>query len=745
MIRGRLVGTFVSLLPFIAFAVPIQWTDGSWDDGGRPNGALLTANPGWWGRSGAEIADYRYEEPVTVPQDRIRDEPGTFGRRLLDGDMPTGWHRPVGVAAGKSIRVVFDLKRASIITEVDCLSTRTTNSAGRVEFSSDGHEWSGPVIFSGTGRVVRVVAPQGAKARYVRIAFRAVVPPGANPTNTFLDEVLIWGETTGLSPEDLPYSVLPLDALRMSDRRDGSISLYPVPDPGDQRETEPKLPDSSSSPLAQYSFLMARNEVESRYFAVINESEVPCHVALEAPVFGEGVSAELLIAGLVRSDPPSRKLTEKELFDMLLTEQRAESVAGKGKRSFLPFFTEGNRPDTVFLRRYIANPDQVEGFPRAVPLAPGEGMLLMLRVRTLDAKPGVKKSSFLVHGKAIPFALTIADVRLSVKRPWVYAWSPFTRQYPFESSCRIIADAEAMMELGVTHYMTWPAKGTRGHYIMRRMTESTFGTLMTNERVFHEVYNGKNDLTAEDYAVISNALDSHAARLREIGLSPDRFIVELPDEPGERNALGVGRMAEWSKKCHPEINIFCDPSFWTKRGCFADAETVVSCLNWFYNDCVDVSIPYRSNMEDPVKRAELFCRKRKINAQYAHPARRAGRSIAWSSFRYGLDGFGYWAYFTPRGNPWDIRTWGLYDFEQAQMVFPLENGVAITAMYETMREAVEDFRLLTAVREAGKDEVLSSVLAEFASFFDPVRAESSRPYRCDFNALRDRLLKLFVQ
>lgn len=666
-----------------------------------------------------------------------------FRNAILSGSLKTGTILPSRMALAKGFGVSENVVRAALsrLSEEGLVRSRPRIGCEILRRSSRKVR----------GRVLRILGVEsGAYSSSVftetmrkelnvagiRCAYASVQHNSSGkPDYTWLKEEL----------EDLPYSVLPLDALRMSDRRDGSISLYPVPDPGDQRETEPKLPDSSSSPLAQYSFLMARNEVESRYFAVINESEVPCHVALEAPVFGEGVSAELLIAGLVRSDPPSRKLTEKELFDMLLTEQRAESVAGKGKRSFLPFFTEGNRPDTVFLRRYIANPDQVEGFPRAVPLAPGEGMLLMLRVRTLDAKPGVKKSSFLVHGKAIPFALTIADVRLSVKRPWVYAWSPFTRQYPFESSCRIIADAEAMMELGVTHYMTWPAKGTRGHYIMRRMTESTFGTLMTNERVFHEVYNGKNDLTAEDYAVISNALDSHAARLREIGLSPDRFIVELPDEPGERNALGVGRMAEWSKKCHPEINIFCDPSFWTKRGCFADAETVVSCLNWFYNDCVDVSIPYRSNMEDPVKRAELFCRKRKINAQYAHPARRAGRSIAWSSFRYGLDGFGYWAYFTPRGNPWDIRTWGLYDFEQAQMVFPLENGVAITAMYETMREAVEDFRLLTAVREAGKDEVLSSVLAEFASFFDPVRAESSRPYRCDFNALRDRLLKLFVQ
>ncbi len=107
-----------------------------------------------------------------------------------------------------------------------------------------------------------------------------------------------------------------------------------------------------------------------------------------------------------------------------------------------------------------------------------------------------------------------------------------------------------------------------------------------------------------------------------------------------------------------------------------------------------------------------------------------------------MDGFAYWAYYAPQGNPWDIRTWKMYGYE-ALMVLPLENGVAVTPSYEELREAWEDWRLLTALKETGKTEVLDALLKEFADSFDRPGMEAERPYKCDFRKLRDKALAAF--
>jgi hypothetical protein len=144
-------------------------------------------------------------------------------------------------------------------------------------------------------------------------------------------------------------------------------------------------------------------------------------------------------------------------------------------------------------------------------------------------------------------------------------------------------------------------------------------------------------------------------------------------------------------------------------------------------------------------RQALWTTKRRVNASYAHPAHRAGRSIAWANFRYGLDGFAYWCYFwNSGGDPWDIRTWRIYSYE-VDMVLPLENGVAVTPIYEEMREAWEDWRILTLLRKSGKNELLDALFEEFAGSFRKEDVETSKPYACDFLSLRDRALSAFIR
>ena len=90
--------------------------------------------------------------------------------------------------------------------------------------------------------------------------------------------------------------------------------------------------------------------------------------------------------------------------------------------------------------------------------------------------------------------------------------------------------------------------------------------------------------------------------------------------------------------------------------------------------------------------------------------------------------------------------------EVAVAVEGLGNGVSakllvggVIRVSENKREAWEDWRLLTALRETGKADVLDALLKEFADSFAPPHLETSRPYRCDFFKRRDKALGAFVQ
>ena len=66
--------------------------------------------------------------------------------------------------------------------------------------------------------------------------------------------------------------------------------------------------------------------------------------------------------------------------------------------------------------------------------------------------------------------------------------------------------------------------------------------------------------------------------------------------------------------------------------------------------------------------------------------------------------------------------------------------MALTPVYEEMREAYEDWLLLSFLREKGRTTVLSALLQEFADSFDVENKETACPYACDFSKLRLKAL-----
>ena len=730
---------------------PIRWFNGVWDERGAPQGKLLTDNGGWWGERVWTGVTYTYENAPTSPSDRIGDQKDTFGNRLLDGSVAGNWYVPVGRVDWKPVIAVFDFKRPCVFNEVDFVATRTPNAAASVAFSKDGTNWTEAVSVTATSSVTRVILGKPANGRFLKVSYKA-----ARGATTYLDEIMVWGEAevSAEYPEDIhpvqcewnfPQSIAGAPGSHYDEAKFDEMAK--ASETGVEILEVKGDPDRINRPLVgktpeKFSLKMARNETEARYFAIVNATRSTNTVAVSVEGLGGGVSAATLVGGVMRVTPPKRRLTEKEIFDLKLKGDELPEQNGV-RFAPLPFFD--TKPSASLVRRHLANPEQVLGFPGAVPLRPGEAVVLMLRFKTDAAKPGLHNGAIVAGKTRLPLAIEVVDLTLPDPPVWIYAWGAFTHQSFFESKSRIEHDAQAALDLGVSCYFGLPYPRSKNDYIFRHASNTPwFMRHVTDRAPFHEVYNCKRPkgLTDNDRAILHTDMTNVVATARKLGVPLDHLVFDLPDEPGSANAKANGEMAAFAKSVCPEAAVFCNPCFWHWKGYFENTTMMTNSLSAWYNDYVDISVPYRSHLEDKVKRDELFTKPRRVNAQYAHPARRAGRSISWSSFRYGMDGFAYWSYYSPQGNPWDIRTWKLYAYE-ALMVLPLENGVAVTPPYEEMREAWEDWRLLTALRESGKTEVLDALLKEFGDSFDRPGMEGERPYRCDFRKLREKALAAF--
>ena len=771
--------TSVALAAIAASATePIKWTGGDWDDAGAPKGALLSDNPGWWGRSVFTGVTYSYAEghEPTAPRD-IRKDGGeeSFGRRLLDGKKHGDWNTTVGKGGKTPLIAVFDFKRPCAFSEVDLFISRNLAVHGVVETSDDGTNWTVACSFSLSSPMARI-SLEGAKARFLRLSIQA------EQGIVYLDEVLVWGE--GEVSERYPEAVADIpagDALHFVKPHDGGgIEIAPLAKPTlDECKVKsgkwkvdaaasggpgavPAVADTEVGPPRE--ILLARNETEVRYFAIANASAHAATVSLTPPDFGDpAISAELLIGGVVRMvrPAPKEKLTQKQIIDLLITDESKLYEEKPQRLDVLPFFRGHALPAPNFARRYLANPAQVTGFPAAVPLAPGEGCVVMLRVTPDSAALGRRRTQLKVQSSKLKvesskaantqpstfnlqLSTTVVDATLPDLPLWIHAYSPFTSQFPFESESRMKTDVARLAALGVSSCYGLPRPRTKQAFLKTLAPH----TICANNgwvsgRIFGDTYRGKwAHFDSTNRAAIAEAAHKVVREAESIGLKPEEYCIFMPDEPGRHNAALVGEMARIVKEAEPALMIYENPCFW-ERG-FPPYETIRDCLVPYYNEVIDISCPLR-NLVRPgnLLTKELWTAKRRVNAQYIHPPGRAGRSIAWSSFENGLNGFAYYCYYSPRGNPWDIRTWTSLDYSY-QMVFPLENDVAVTPIYETMREAWEDYRTLEALRRAGKDKLLDELLKSYEGATNYADMESV-PNHSDFQSLHDKALGAFVE
>ena len=722
----------------------IAWITGGIDTSGPPRGLLLSDNEGYWGESLLTGIEYRYESDASNPPDRIAKQPETFGRRLLDGRVAGDWYVPVGQSRGPLV-VILDFKRPCTFTEVDTICTRSPLTALKVEVREmpDG-EWQEVydqrLDTAEEQKLKRARLPADSRGRYLRLSI-------GSAGIIYVDEVMVWGrgEVSETYPEniaptystDLPAGMLDsipgIEETRFPVSRFGewraAIGAHAAApaiwaQSGEASPTEPILPGSAAI-NAPLSLLLARNETESATVTLTNPSATePLAVNVNGIVLRRGsrpepeprVQARLLVGGALPAIPPKQRLTAEQRLRLMIGDDMPAESKPSGAVRILPFFDEGQFLGRSLMQRYLSNGVAIRDYPRLL-LPPGGSAVFMLRVTTDHAPPGrytgtVSATTAGDRTAAMELTVDVADVTLPESDLWIRSWGNGTRQFPFESRSRIENDARVNRQLGVTVWNGLPTPGSKaeafGSYgrtyyrvtgIPRDYVHRGFSNLLKPEQ-----------LTDEDDARIAQHLEGLVGQARELGLGYDDWWVELWDEPQETNTDTFGALARIIRRTDPNVRIYMNPLFW--RPPHAPQAVIMEHLAPWYNELVDISVPPSSLVGDSLVTRELWAQPRFVRAFYMHPAGREGRSMAWKAFSMGFNGWAYYCYYSPRGNPWDIRTWSSLSYSY-QMVFPGPNGPVIMPIYETMRDGWEDHGLLTALRQRGQHVLVDELLAGY--------------------------------
>ncbi|NLX55682.1 MAG: DUF4091 domain-containing protein [Planctomycetaceae bacterium] len=725
----------------------IIWSTGQRDAEGPPVGKLLSDNVGYWGEVVLTGVTYTYESGPDNPPDRFQGDASLFGRRLLDGRVGGNWWVPVGQGPGQPLKAVFDFKRPCCFTEVDAICTRTPNISLKIDVrQTENDPWvtvlDRPLDQAPGTPVNRARLAGNPAGRFMRVSV-------GSAETTWLDEILVWGtaEVSQRYPENIAptyrrdlapgtlcsvpgmaATVFPQDRFSQWQSSLGQHATAPAvwAEAEQASPAEPILPDAEAINPHVHLFL-ARNETESRFLTLTNVSATDplaltiddirlCAAGSEEP--DARVQARLLVGGALPAAAPQHPLTDEQRLRLMIDGDMPTDLPGEGDVAVLPFFDRGQLLGRSLMERYLANGLEIRDYPRVV-LPPGGSAVFMLRATTSGLPPGRYTGSICAVTDsgvrvATPLEVDVVDVTLPDLDLWIHSWGNSTSQFPFETQSRFAHDVRANRELGVTVFSGWPEPGSKAS-LFGSAGRTYYHVMGIPDSYVHRGYGGQLDpgqLTAEDESRLAAHLQELVARAQQLGLQYDDWWVELWDEPQENNVAIFAALARILRRTDSHVRIFMNPLFW--RPGHAPDEVIVQHLAPWYNELIDVSVPITTLVGDNLATRELWAKPRFVRAFYIHPAARGGRAMAWKAFDLGFNGWGYYCYFSPRGNPWDIRTWTELGYSY-QMVFPGPAGPIIMPIYEEMRDGWEDYRLLAVLREHGRDEALQDLIRRYRS------------------------------
>ena len=206
---------------------------------------------------------------------------------------------------------------------------------------------------------------------------------------------------------------------------------------------------------------------------------------------------------------------------------------------------------------------------------------------------------------------------------------------------------------------------------------------------------GPGDHQSEAYRKAHVAwLRAWVAHLAELGVGYDGFALYPVDEPGLRDGLVDVYLnyARLAREADPKILMYTDP--------VAGIELAQLAAMTPY---VDIWCPNRNGflLEDSEKfdlikatGKTLWTYECEGNAKHQSPLGYY-RAQSWLAWHHGLTGIGFWSYCTSRNDPWYVPT-----VNQDYILIYQGSGVVASKRWEAVRDGMEDYDMLKALRDA---------------------------------------------
>lgn len=693
----------------------IIWLDGS-RNFDMPVGKLLSDNIGYWGECILTGMDYKYNCELKGPGETINDKRNMCGKRLIDGYINSNFAHAVEISGNTAV-VDFDFKRRCFFSEFDVVSNNKYIDI-TLSVSTDGSSFD-EVFFkksSDSDTILhRCKLTDLSAVRYLRLKVSAL-------TDLVLNEIYCWGE---IDPTEniieafnpvVPVTVansVAIQSINGIDRtafadvqsfmwkreldRNGigvKSGVFATMNTWGELTTHPILP-SSSEVNKKIELTMFRNEIECVCVSLTNTD-----------IINENVyNVEL------KSNFEARETLSSKLYVMGAIPSKWYGI------NMGPMFSEDNMIGKSLMKKYLTNGEYICDFPK-VRIQPAGSCIFWLKFETKFVEAG--NYSYTLEGSDanIEIVINVLDIVLPTPRIWKDVCTYYTDMIPFKFADRVSKEVEYTNELGITTHRGWPVEGSHSQEAIRTNPNAQC-VIWGMGKYVNMLYCGQlkeEDVNDEVRDDLVELMKENCDMANSFGLSFDQWYIETADEPNVKNAITMGKLVKICKEANNDIRTYVNPAYWTgwENGATSCDDDLYRTLNGWYEKYVDISCPLLLNLIDRPKSYELFSAKRETNAFYTingqhskserHEFVNANRDLAWQAMIRGFNGYCYYAYFRPEGNPWDDNDemiWeGLPDY---QIVYPGINAPIPTRASEACREGWEDYRIMFLLKDTNPD------------------------------------------
>jgi len=725
--------------PATSAASNVLWYDGV--PAPAPQGALLTDNPGYFGKSIHTGVTYKYSETPNNPADILGRDKTQFGNRLLDGQPAGDWFSPVGIN-GKPLVADFDFHQIVTLNEIAVAQFRSADlKLAVVEIKSDENAaWTKVLLRNDSkGSLHHLALPDPAKARFVRLTLQS------NSGITYISQVWMWGDAKPVTVKSINGFFPEMKNFpETKNAVPGDETILSADALNEWRKRCDFNADAVTWQVAPTWQMLQKDPLKSTF--------LPGKAALRQPVQmnatqkeGESAAVFLINAADHAKDVTVRLGDFKDQQDKsTFTGKSTLYVAGaiwtrRWGQTLRPLFSTDNKLGGELMEKYLTNGSVVKDFP-ILHLPPRGTALLWITVNTNNANPGNYTATLNAGENAIPVHLKVLPVTLPQPDVWVRFWgnAPASGHNLWSSADAIKQELIYQQSMGVSVWQGWPVEGSYPQIardLAKQQGRHSYFINGISADLRDAGYTGKLDPTHFDDAFkkkIQTETQQMVQTAQKFGLTYNDWSMELWDEPTPKNMQSWAAIARLIKAADPKVQLYMNPLFWTRQGTnpgkFADDEHQVQTLEGWYNQLVDISVPILGQMDAtkyPKTNQQFYNHlPRAIRAFYIHP--NPGHKISWEAFERNYNGWGFYAYYSPRKDAWNDFDDREFDY---QIVYPGPNGFIPTIESESMRETWEDYGLLTLLKRRGQTTELNSIL-------DLYKSDKST-----FAALRERMLK----